>query len=279
MGNYENIAFITAFVSYGIASFLYVGYFISVNTAVSRWAALITGWGWMFNTLALILRTINAGRLPLVNGYEFLIAFVWAIVLFYLWFEYRYKIQTVGLFIMPIVWLLMAYVAVAMPDSQKAIAPLMPALKSNWLSVHVATAILAYGAFAISFGLALMYLLKESWADKNIKVDSLLYHLPPLEVLDEISYQFITLGFFLLSIVIVSGAIWAEQAWGSYWSWDPKETWSLITWMIYGACLHARQTYEWRGHRAILLAVIGFAAVLFTFFGVNYLLSGLHSYA
>jgi len=279
MGNYENIAFITAFVSFGIASFLYVGYFISANTAVSRLATLITGWGWMLNTLALILRTINAGRLPLVNGYEFLIAFVWAIVLFYLWFEYRYKIQTVGLFIMPIVWLLMAYVAVAMPDSQKAIAPLMPALKSNWLSVHVATAILAYGAFAISFGLALMYLLKESWADKNIKVDGLLYHLPPLEVLDEISYQFITLGFFLLSIVIVSGAIWAEQAWGSYWSWDPKETWSLITWMIYGACLHARQTYEWRGHRAILLAVIGFAAVLFTFFGVNYLLSGLHSYA
>lgn len=279
MGNYENIAFITVFILYGMAGFLYLGFFIGGNAGVGRLASIITGWGWLVNTLALILRTLNAGRLPLVNGYEFLIAFAWAIVLFYLWFEYRYRIKTVGLFIIPVAWLIMAYVAVEMPASQKAITPLMPALKSNWLTVHVATAILAYGAFAVSFGLAVVYLFKQTQGAGPVRTKPVGKYLPSPEQLDELCYRFITIGFFLLSMVIISGAIWAEQAWGSYWSWDPKETWSLITWLIYGACLHARQTYGWRGRRAAVLAIIGFAAVLFTFFGVNYFLSGLHSYA
>jgi cytochrome c-type biogenesis protein CcsB len=217
--------------------------------------------------------------LPLTNGYEFLIAFAWGIVLLYLWFEYRYRLKTVGLFVLPVVWLLLAYIAEEMPVDQRTITPLMPALKSSWLSVHVATAILSYGAFALSFGLAVMYLLKERYADRDTRVENLFDHLPAMELLDELCYKFITFGFFLLTMVIISGAIWAEQAWGSYWSWDPKETWSLITWLIYGACLHARKTYGWQGRRSLIIAIIGFAAVLFTFFGVNYLLVGLHSYA
>ena len=282
MGNYENAAFTISFISYSIAIFLYIGYFVNNHAGMGRLATFFTAWGWGVNTLALILRGINAGRLPLTNGYEFLVAFAWGIVLFYLWFEYRYRLKTVGLFVIPVVWSLLAYVAVEMPVTQRAISPLMPALKSNWLSVHVATAILSYGALAISFGLAIMYLIREHYGQnmsEDMKKAGLIGRLPSQELLDELCYRYITWGFFLLSMVIISGAIWAEQAWGSYWSWDPKETWSFITWLIYGACLHARQTYGWRGHRALVLAVIGFAAVLFTFFGVNYLLAGLHSYA
>jgi len=282
MGNYENAAFTVSFISYSLALLLYLIFAVGKREAIGKWATLITAGGWALNTLALVLRGIDAGRLPLSNGYEFLVAFAWGIVLFYLWFEYRYRIKTAGLFVLPVVWMLLAYIAVGMPAGQRAITPLMPALRSNWLSVHVATAILSYGAFALSFGLALMYLIKERYekgAGHSGGTDSFMGRLPAIGLLDDLSYRFITFGFFLLSLVIVSGAIWAEQAWGSYWSWDPKETWSLITWLIYGACLHARHTYGWRGHRALVLAGIGFAAVLFTFFGVNYLLPGLHSYA
>lgn len=277
MGNYENAAFTATFVSYSIAIFLYLLYVVVKHQGAGKLATLITAWGWGINTAAIILRGVNAGRLPLTNGYEFLLAFAWGIAFFYLWFEYRYGFKTAGLFVIPVVWILLAFVAVEMPVSQRAITPLMPALKSNWLSVHVATAILSYGAFTLSFGLALMYLLKERLG-KRAGATGFIDNLPGIDHLDELSYRFITFGFFLLSLVIVSGAIWAEQAWGSYWSWDPKETWSLITWLIYGACLHARHTYGWRGRRSLVLAVFGFAAVLFTFFGVNYLLSGLHSY-
>lgn len=282
MSNYENAAFILSFGLYTLAIFLYLGYITTKHQGLGKAANLAAVCGWGANTAAILLRTANAGRLPLTSGYEFLIAFAWGITLFYLWFEYRYRLKQAALFVLPVVWLLMAYVAVEMPAGERTISPLMPALKSNWLSIHVTTAVLSYGAFAVSFGVALMYLFKEQHkkgAIRNDKLQQFTACLPDVERLDELCYRFITWGFFLLSIVIASGAIWAEQAWGSYWSWDPKETWSLITWLIYGACIHARQTSEWRGHRYSVLAIIGFIAVLFTFFGVNYLMSGLHSYA
>lgn len=279
MGIYEDLAFSGAFAAYTIAILLTVWGFAARHDAVSRFASYVTIFGWVMNTLALILRTLGAGRLPLSNGFEFLVAFAWGIVLFYLWLQYRYRLKAVGLFLLPVVWALLAYAAVEIPETQKAITPLMPALKSNWLSVHVSTAILSYGALAVSFALAVMYLIKER-ISRNQNTSSVLYrNMPGEDILEESCYRFITVGFFLLSMVIISGAIWAEQAWGSYWSWDPKETWSLITWLIYGACLHVRQTYGWRGRRSSIIAIIGFAAVLFTFFGVNYWLVGLHSYA
>lgn len=279
MEMYENLAFSAAFALYTLAILLYVWEVASKREGAGRFANYVTALGWSANTLALILRYMSAGRLPLANGYEFLVAFAWGIVLFFLWVQYRYRLKSVGLFLLPVVWVLLAYVAVEMPASQKMVSPLMPALKSNWLSVHVATAILSYGALALSFALAMMFLVKESCNQHQNWMAELCQNLPAMEVLDESCYRFITVGFFLLSLVIISGAIWAEQAWGAYWSWDPKETWSLITWLIYGACLHVRQTYGWRGRRSSVIAVIGFAAVLFTFFGVNYWLVGLHSYA
>lgn len=278
MNQYENMAFVITFTAYSAAMLFYVWYFVSRRDNVGTLASLTTITGWVANTVALTVRSIMAGRLPLSNGYEFLLAFAWGIVMIYLWFEYRHRLKPLGAFVLPVAWVLLAYVAVKIPAEQKTILPLMAALRSNWLSVHVATAILSYGAFAVSFGLAVMYLIKEK-NDNTAGDGGIISSLPAARVLDELCYKAITFGFFFLALVIVSGAIWAEQAWGSYWTWDPKETWSLITWLIYGAYLHARLTYGWRGRRAAVMAIIGFIAVMFTFFGVNYFLAGLHSYA
>jgi cytochrome c-type biogenesis protein CcsB len=156
------------------------------------------------------------------------------------------------------------------------IQPLLPALKSNWLIAHVVTCFIGYAAFAVSFGISILYITRESKRDISGGAHSLL---PDLRQLDEINYQMVLFGFLWLSLGIITGSVWADLAWGAYWSWDPKETWSLITWLIYAALLHARTMKGWRGNRVAWLSIIGFGCVLFTYFGVNFLLGGLHSYA
>ena len=182
---------------------------------------------------------------------------------------------------MPIPFLLLMFIIMSMGPEERIAQAVPPALKSQWLTFHVLTAMFAYGAFAVSFGLGIMYLLKLSKENKGKKSSSqgIVSRFPTLEVLDELAYKVVGFAFPLLTLCIITGAIWANYAWGTYWSWDPKETWSLITWIIYAGYLHARLMYGWKGKRAAWMAVFGFAAVLFTFFGVNYLLPGLHSYA
>lgn len=227
------------------------------------------------NSVALISRTILAQRLPLSNGYEFILTFCWGIVLIFLFSQFRFKLKALGSFVMPITILLLAFIVLIMGADEKAIRAIPPVLKSQWLTFHVLTAVFSYGAFAVSCGLALMYLIKAYSTNNNGVVS----HFPESDILDQMTYKVIMFGFPLLTLVIITGAIWANYAWGTYWSWDPKETWSLITWIIYAGYLHARLMLGWKGKRAAWIAVFGFAAVLFTFFGVNYLLPGLHSYA
>ena len=155
---------------------------------------------------------------------------------------------------------------------------LPPALKSRWLFIHSTLAFISYAMFAVAFGAAIMYLIQQHFLKKK-RLGPLYQKLPSLDVLDEINYRCMTFGFPLLTIAIITGAIWAETAWGTYWSWDPKETWSLITWFIYAALLHGRLTTGWRGRRAAVLSIIGFFVLLFTFLGVNLLPSeSQHSY-
>jgi cytochrome c-type biogenesis protein CcsB len=142
----------------------------------------------------------------------------------------------------------------------------------------VVTCFLGYAAFAVSCGISILYLLKKTQSD-NPHPKGVLGLLPAARQLDQFNYQMIVFGFLWLSLGIITGSIWANSAWGTYWSWDPKETWSLITWLVYAALLHARSMQGWRGPRVAWLSVTGFACVLFTYFGVNFLLSGLHSYA
>ncbi|HVO67729.1 MAG TPA: c-type cytochrome biogenesis protein CcsB [Syntrophales bacterium] len=232
-------------------------------------------------TAALILRWIESyrmgiGHAPLSNFYESLIFFAWTVVLLYLVFEWRIKNKSLGAFVVPIAFLAMAFASLS-PNMNSRIQPLIPALQSNWLTSHVVTCFMGYAAFTIACGFGIMYFIKGLDRHAGSHPASMLRFLPSRGILDELIYQSAALGFVFLTLGIITGSVWAHNAWGSYWSWDPKETWSLITWLVYAAMLHTRLVREWRGKRMALMAVIGFACVLFTYLGVNYL-PGLHSY-
>lgn len=221
---------------------------------------------------------IGYGHIPLSNFYETLISLSWTTVIVYAGVVLRYRIHVFGALVFPIVSVAMAYASLS-PNVQDEITPLIPALQSNWLTYHVLTCFLGYSAFATSFVTSIVYLVKtRKKSGKSSDHTSADPMLPSLELMDEIMYKTIAIGFLLLTIGIITGSVWANYAWGSYWSWDPKETWSLITWFIYAVFLHARLTRGWRGKRVAIISILGFCCVLFTFLGVNYLLSGLHSY-
>lgn len=243
-----------AFILYIAATVLY---FIGLRPAFPAAAG-----GCILNLMALIARTIISGRLPLSSGYEFILSFTFITVLLYLAFEIKSQLKNAGGVVMIIAAILILSTIIITKAQFGEVSPLMPALKSPWLTVHVLTAALAYAGFALAAGLAVIQLLKTG---------------PSFQ--DETIYTIVAAGFVMLSLSIVLGAIWAEQAWGSYWSWDPKEVWALVTWIIYAIYLHLHRNRDWRGKNASIIVIAGFVLVLFTFFGVNYLLSGLHSYA
>lgn len=270
-------------ITYLICMVSYFTYLFFRNPKFGRIITGITIFALTVHTVALGMRWYESyqmgyGHIPLSNLYESLMSLAWTTVLIFLIIEFRYKSKALGIFIFPLVSIAMAYASLS-PNIQDEIEPLIPALQSNWLTYHVLTCFLSYSAFAISFGSSITYLLKVRKSAKNAPAqkesDEML---PSMESLDEIIYKTVAIGFLLLSIGIITGAVWANYAWGSYWSWDPKETWSLITWFVYAAFIHARLTRGWRGRRTAILSIVGFAAVMFTFLGVNFLLSGLHSY-
>ena len=207
----------------------------------------------------------------MTNQYEFATSFAWGICLVSLFFVLKFHFSVLGAFASPVMFLIIGYAAMQSKDVHE----LMPALRSNWLGFHVSTAIIAYGAFGVSFVLSLIFLLR----DKVQAGGFLDQRIPDREKLDGISYRSVALGLLFLTFTIVTGAIWAERAWGRYWSWDPKETWSLVTWIIYAIYLHLRIRRGYEGKAAAIFAVIGFLCVLFTYVGVNTFLPGIHSYA
>jgi len=219
---------------------------------------------------------MGIGHAPLSNFYESLIFFAWTIVLLYLLMQWRLKNSSIGVFVLPVAFLIMAYASIA-PGINNRIEPLIPALQSNWLTSHVLTCFLGYAAFTVAFALGLMFFVKKA-AGADASRSSIFIRLLPTEYqMDELMYSCAALGFIFLTLGIVTGSVWAHYAWGSYWSWDPKETWSLITWLIYAVMLHVRLVRGWRGQRMAIMAIVGFACVLFTYLGVN-LLPSLHSY-
>ena len=269
-------------IAYLFAAAFYIGLFIFKTPGIGLIGMLLALAGVVVQTAAIGLRwyesyQMGAGHAPLTNMYESLVFFAWCTTLFYLFMEYRFKARVIGAFVMPCAAVAMAYASFSSRiDSQ--ISPLIPALQSNWLIAHVVTCFIGYGAFAVAGGLGLMYLMKLAASDNKSTDASLSASLPDLKVIDDLTHKTIVFGFMWLSAGIITGAIWANEAWGTYWSWDPKETWSIITWCMYASTLHARFTRGWRGRRIAWLAIIGFLAVFFTYFGVNFLLSGLHSY-
>ena len=268
--------------AYLLASAVYIALFVFKNRKIGGAGTVLTIAGALAQTAAMGLRwqesyDLGIGHAPLTNMYESLVFFSWCTALFYLFMEFKFKNRVIGAFVMPFAFVSMAYASFAKGMNQE-ISPLIPALQSNWLIAHVVTCFIGYGAFAMAGGLGVMYLLKKSALDKGLAKDTLTGSLPELKVIDDMTYKTIVFGFLWLTAGIITGAVWANEAWGTYWSWDPKETWSIITWFIYASTLHARFTRGWSGSRIAWLAIIGFVSVFFTYFGVNYLLAGLHSY-
>lgn len=227
-------------------------------------------------TSSVIQFVIIYGRLPLATFIETALIMAWGFTLAYLAVEVlvEWRLRA-GLFFLPLPLLLTAYIA---RQNWEAVVPrhLMPALQSYWLQVHVATAMIAYSAFLISFGLAIMVLLSE-W------LPGLAVRLPEERSLSGWMSKAASIGFVFETAMLLTGSVWAQYAWGSYWSWDPKETWALITWLVYAFFLHARVVRGWKGRRLAWTAIVGFAVVLFTWFGVNWLtelvkLRSLHTY-
>ena len=264
----ESVTFMAALVAYLIATALYFIYAGAKKEWAGKAAYIVLLIGAVLHTVCIAARGINAGRLPLTNQYEFASAFAWGIAVCFLIFVKKYRFDALGTFVAPIIFLVIGYASM----QSKEIHALMPALQSSWLGFHVSMAIIGYGAFGVAAGVGMVYLLKEKFRGP------LAQKIPDEKKLDQIVYRAVALGFLFLTMCMITGAIWARRAWGSYWSWDPKETWSLITWIIYAIFLHLRVRRGVTGKKAAWLAVVGFLCVIFTYIGVNTLLSGLHSY-
>lgn len=277
---------ITTFV-YAFASVLYIGSWTFKKNSMAKSGFFVLVAGFTGNTLGIILRWVESykigyGHAPFSNMYESLVFFSWTVAALYMFVEFKYKERIIGVFATPLIFLSIAYASLS-PSISDKITPLIPALKSNWLIAHVITCFLGYAGFAVAFGFSIMYLVKPAeqgskMAGTGNHAGSLFSKLPSLDVMDELNHQMVMFGFLFLTIGIITGAVWANSAWGTYWSWDPKETWSLITWFIYAIFLHLRMMRGWHGRRIAWVSIVGFMAVLFTYFGVN-LLPGLHSYA
>ncbi len=245
---------------------------------LGRLATFITGLGFLAQTAAILLRwaksyEMGIGHAPFSNMYESLIFFTWAIILFYLIVEWRTRNKTLGAFATPLAFLALAY---ATFGETSDIRPLIPALKSNWLITHVITCFFGYAAFALSFSLCIMYLLKRSRTSE--RQGPILSLIPGADILEELNYQIVIIGFIMLTLGIMTGSVWGHYAWSRYWGWDAKETASLVTWLVYLTALHARRLPQWRGKKTAILCIVGFFCVLFTYFGVSQL-SVLHGYA
>jgi cytochrome c-type biogenesis protein CcsB len=252
---------------YAGAGALYLGFGATGAELCAKFASLATGLGWIANSVAITLRWRDAGHPPFANLHEMLLCSVWTLALLTLIAESKFGVRLIGAITMP----LAIAGAVLMQFDRNGAHPLAPLLQSNWLEIHVTLAILAYAACALSFALAILFLIQD-----KIKTERLL---PSAELLDRLTYRTICLAFPLLSLMIATGAYWANQTWGSYWSWDPKETWAAITWLVYALYLHLRITIGWRGRKAAYFAVAGFVVVIFTFFGVTYFMHGQHIFS
>lgn len=255
------------------------GSFVSAHAG--QFAIAITVVGWLLHLGAIVSRGLSVHRLPWGNMYEFTVALTFTAVTAFLVIMMRQPARYLGVFVMtPVVLAL----GIAVLVLYVAPAPLVPALHSYWLAIHVTAAIIASGVFTVATAATTMFLVAEHYetataAGRPVRFSGLARIMPSSAVLDRTAYRAYAFAFPVWTFAVIAGAIWAEYAWGHYWQWDPKETWAFITWVIYAGYLHARATAGWRGRKAAYIAMLGFASILFNFFIVNIFISGMHSYA
>jgi cytochrome c-type biogenesis protein CcsB len=240
-----------------------------------RMGVALTTIGFLLSVAGVLLRALAAERAPWGNMFEFTITAMVLIVGAYLIMVWRAGLRWLGL---PVTLLAAVGNGLAVTVFYVAVAPLVPALHSVWFLIHIVAAAISGAAFTVGGVMSILYLIKKRAEDRD-QVHGYLARLPNSRKIDLIVYRFLAFAFPLWTFTVVAGAIWAEYAWGRYWGWDPKETWALVTWVIYAGYLHARSTAGWRGTKAAVIAIIGLASFWFNFIGINLLVSGLHSYA
>lgn len=236
-------------------------------------------------SISLVSRWIVSGHFPLSNLYESLIFLSWSLNMTQILLERTIGTILVGSIITPITLFITGFATMSLPIDMQYASTLVPALRSNWLMMHVSVMMLSYASLITGSLLSILFLCIKQYAntqyhhDKNNQSNGLtIKRIDLLESLDNLSYRIIGFGFPLLTIGIISGAVWANDAWGSYWSWDPKETWALITWIIFASYLHSRLNREWTGEKPAILASCGFFILWICYLGVNFLGQGLHNY-
>ena len=255
-----NVLFFGSLVLYFIAMVLQFAAAVFKKEKLGQGAWLLFLAAFAAQTAYLVVRGIAAKRIPLSNQFEFSAAFAWGVALMLIVLRTRLKADWLCAVAMPMTFFILSYAAL----QPKEITDLMPALRSGWFAFHIGSAVISYSAFIVAGCVGL----------KNREEDSF-----KLQQMDWLSYRLVALGVLMLTVTILSGAIWAEQAWSAFWTWDPKEVWALITWIIYVVYLHLRLRGKRRGRAMAWYAIIAVPVVLFTFAGVNALMSGLHSYA
>jgi cytochrome c-type biogenesis protein CcsB len=267
----EFILFCAGAVAYLLSAIAFIAAFIFSKDKISKVGVWLSMLAIVLNGISLIARWISSGHPPLTGTYETLSLFSFFIGVVFI-FIVKKKVVKAGVLGVSILPLIMVFVLVALINYSEA-GVLAVSLRSIWLFIHVPIAIFSYALFGVAAVCGVLFLLKSRKQGEESKTE----RTHDLSVIDKVVYRSVAGGFILLTIAIVTGAVWAESAWGSYWSWDPKETWSLITWFVYAIFLHTRLVKGWKGKKAAVIAIIGFVAVIFTYFGVN-LIGGLHSY-
>ncbi len=259
---------------YVVATAGYLVHMITLRKDAERVSFMVLLAGTLVHVAAIGMRWVAIGHPPFTGMGETLSFLALALSGNFLLFQYGHKVKNLGAFVAPVITLI-TVAAVSLQSG--SVAPLPPVLRSLWLPFHAAICLLSYAILTMSFLISLMYLLQERQI-KRKRLGAIFKRLPSLETLDVMAERCLKIGFPLLTLGIITGSIWAEKAWGAYWSWDPKETWSLITWFLYAALLHQRLTVGWRGRRSAYMTIIGYLTLVFTFLGVTYLLPGAHSY-
>ena len=272
-------------VLYVLATATYLGNLVSGSDYTGKvatsltWSATIMGLtGLLVRWRESYLMSPDIGHIPVSNLYEVFILFCLITGLIYLYYEYRFRTRSMGFFVLLIISAAVGFLLwYTYSRGAHEIQPLVPALKSYWMKIHVPANFIGYGCFSLSAMLGTAYLSRR-FLERKVPGSVILSRLPSHELLDDVMYKSIALGFAFFTIATILGALWAAEAWGGYWSWDPKETWALIVWLNYAAWLHMRMTKGWKGTPMAWWAIIGLFVTLFAFLGVNMFLSGLHSY-
>jgi cytochrome c-type biogenesis protein CcsB len=266
-------AFYLPVILYFVATLCYLAYLAGKREVIEKFGSYALAFACLVHLAATFFRYIEAGYTPITNLHESLSFFALCTAVFFLYLRRTYKIAALGSIVLPVI-LIMVIWALTLPSPIK---PLPPVLQSYWLPVHTGFAFIGDAIFLVGCLVSIIYLLAERDI-KRKRLHAIFGRFPSLETLDRINYRCMSYGFPFLTIGIITGSIWAHSAWGSSWNWDPKETWSLITWIVYAIMIHNRLTMGWRGRKTAYLMILGFISVVVTFLGVNLFIGGLHSY-